>query len=82
MIRVITSVFLFLVRCRFPIQLSIINVLRKQVRKFEKLDIKCKKASLDLQFLQICKSQNFIPNFLKFKLANRQLLTSNAYNIC
>ena len=82
MIRVITSVFLFLVRCRFPIQLSIINVLRKQVRKFEKLDIKCKKASLDLQFLQICKSQNFIPDFLKFKLANRQLLTSNAYNIC
>ena len=90
MIRVITLVFLFLVRCRFPVQLSIISVLGKrygdtvvkQVRKFEKLDFKCKIASLDLQFLQMCKSQNVIPNFLKFKLANRQLLTSNAYNIC
>ena len=84
------SVFLFLVRCRFPAQLSIINVLRKQcgdpvvklVRKLEKLDFKCKKTLWDLQFLQMCKSQNVILNFLKFKLANRQLLTSNPYNIC
>ena len=90
MIRVIMSVFLFLVRCRFPAQLSIINVLRKQygdpvvklVRKLEKLDFKCKQTLWDLQFLQMCKSQNVILNFLKFKLANRQLLTSNAYNIC
>ena len=90
MIRVLTLVFLFLVRCRFPAQLSIINVLRKRygetlvkhVRKLEKLDFKYKKASLDLEFLLICKRQNIIPNFLKFKLANRQLLTSNAYNIC
>ena len=71
MIRVITLVFLFLVRCRFPVQLSIISVLGKrygdtvvkQVRKFEKLDFKYKIASLDLQFLQMCKSQNVIPNF-------------------
>ena len=78
MIRVITLVLLFLVRCRFPAQLSIIDVLRKrygdtvvrQVRKLEKLDFKYKKASLDLQFLQICKSQNVILNILKFKLAN------------
>ena len=74
MIRVITLVFLYLVWCRFRVHLSIISVLRKwygdtvvkQVRKFEKLDFKCKKALLDLQFLQICKSQNVIPNFLKF----------------
>ena len=30
----------------------------------------------------MCKTQNVIPNFLKFKLAYRQLLTLNAYNIC
>ena len=90
MIPVITLVLLFFVRCRFPVQLSIINVLCKrygdtvvkQVRKLEKLDFKCKKASLDLQFLQISKSENAIPNFLKFNLANRQSLTSNGYNIC
>ena len=55
-----------LVRCHFPVQLSIISVLRKrygvlrkrygdtvvkQVRKLEKLDFKCKKALLDLQSL-------------------------------
>ena len=90
MIRVITLMFLFLVRCCFPAQFLIINVLHKwygdavikQVRKLEKLDFKCKKTFMDLQFLQICKSQNVILNILKFKLANRQLLTSNAYNIC
>ena len=37
---------------------------------------------MNLQFLQMCNSQNVIPNFLKFGLAKRQLLTSNAYNIC
>ena len=87
MIRVITLVFFFSVRCRFPVQLLIISILCKrygdrlvkQIRKFEKLDFKCKK---DLQFLQVCKSQNVISIFLKFKLANRQLLTSNVYNIC
>ena len=30
----------------------------------------------------MCKRQNAIPNFLKSKLANRQLLTSDAYNMC
>ena len=51
MIRVITLVFLFLVRRRFPVQLLIISVLRKrygdtvvkQVRKFGKLHFECKK---------------------------------------
>ena len=41
----------------------------KLVRKLDKLDFKHKKAQVDLQFLQI-------------KLANRQLLSSHAYNIC
>ena len=54
----------------------------KRLEKLEKLDFKYKKASLDLQFLQMWKSQNVILNFLKFKLANTLLLTSNAYNNC
>ena len=90
MIRIVALVFLFLVRCRFPAKKSIIDILRKRygeilvknVRKLEKLDFKHKKATLDLDFLQSCKNQNVIPKFLKFKVANRQLLTSNAYNIC
>ena len=41
----------------------------KLVRKLDKLDFKHKKAQVDLEFLQI-------------KLANRQLSSSHAYNIC
>ena len=82
--------FLFLVRCRFPTQFSIISILRKRygenlvksVRKLEKLDFKHKKAQLDLEFLQTCKKNNVIPKFLRFKLANRKLSSSHAYNIC
>ena len=54
----------------------------KQVRKLEKLDFKCKKASLGLQLLQMRKSGNVIPNFLTFKLPNKQFSTSNACIIC
>ena len=35
-----------------------------------------------MDLLHSCKKQNVVPKFLKFKVANRQLLTSNAYNIC
>ena len=54
----------------------------KYVRKLEKLDFKHKKAQLDLVFLRTCKKNNVIPKFLRFKLANRQLSSSRAYNIC
>ena len=85
MIKIVALVFLLLVRCRFQAKKSIIDILRKRygenlvknVRKFEKLDFKHKKATLDLDFLHSCKKQNVIPKFLKLKVANRQLLTSN-----
>ena len=71
MLRVITLVFLFLVRCRFPTQFSIISILRKRygenlvksVRTLEKLDFKHKKTQLDLEFLRTCKKNNVIPIF-------------------
>ena len=60
--------FIFLTRLRFPSKLFITEVLRKIygdrilkiVRKFEKTDIKPKKAHLDLQFLKICEDHNII----------------------
>ena len=90
MLRVITLVFLFLVRYRFATQFSIICILRKRydeslvksVTKLEKLDFKHKKTQLDLEFLQTCKKNSVIPKFLRFKLPNRQLSSSHAYNIC
>ena len=54
----------------------------KSVRKLGKLDFKHKKGQLDLEFLQTFKKNNVIPKFLRFKLANRQLSSSHAYNIC
>ena len=65
---VISLVFIFLTRLRFPSKLSIPEVLRKKYgdrilklgRMFEKTDIKDKKAFLDLQFLKICQDHNVI----------------------
>ena len=59
---------MFLTRLRFPSKLSIAEVLRKRygdrflklVRKFEKADIKNKKALLHIQFLKICEDHNVI----------------------
>ena len=52
----------------------------KSIRKMKKLDFR-DKAQLDLEFLRTYKENNIIPKFLKFKLANRQLSASHAYNI-
>ena len=54
----------------------------KSIRKLEKLDFKHEKAQVDLEFLKTCKKNNVIPKILRFKLANRQLSSSPAYNIC
>ena len=54
----------------------------KLVRKFEKTDIKHKKAFLDLQFVNICEDHNVIPKFLRFKVANATLRTSLTYKRC
>ena len=87
---IITYVFLFLARLRFPTQDSIIKILRrrygdglvKKVRKFEKFDFKYRKALLDLEFLQSCKKEKLIPKFLQFKVANKRLESSEAYLSC
>ena len=78
-------VFIFLTRLRFPSRLSIAEVLRKRygdptlklVRKFEKTDIKHKKALLDLQFSKICEDHSVIPKFLR---CQRKLLREEIYN--
>ena len=89
-VRVVSLVFIFITRLRFPSGLSIVEVLRKRygtdlvknVRKLEKIDYKYRKLQLDLDFLQSCQHSNVIPKFLRFKLANRNLRSSPAYNTC
>ena len=87
MLFVISLVFIFLTRLRFPLKRSITEVqgkrysdkILKLVRKFENTDIKHKKAVLDLQFPKICENHNVIPKFLSFKVANTTLRTSLTY---
>ena len=85
--RIITYVFLFLARLRFPAQDSIIKILRScygdgLVKKVRKFDFKYRKALLDLEFLQSCKKEKLIPKFLQFKVANKRLESSEAYLSC
>ena len=64
---VITYVFLFLARLRFPAQDSIVKILRRRngdglvrkVWKFEKFDFKYRKALLDLEFLQYARKKKY-----------------------
>ena len=90
MLFVIPLVFILPTRLCFPSNLSIAEVLRKRygvkilklVRKFKKTDIKHKKTLLDLHLLKLCKDQNVIPKFLRFKVANATLRTSLTYKRC
>ena len=88
--RLIALVFIFVSRLRFPSGLSIVEVLRniygtvldKNVRKLKKIDYKYRKLQPDLDSLQTCQYSNVIPKFLRFKLANRNIQWSSAYNNC
>ena len=78
---------IFLIKVRFPPKKGFTNVLHsrygleslKHYRKLEKLDFKCKKTLLDLDFLGTCKRYEIIPKFLKFKVYNRSFTTTFAY---
>ena len=54
----------------------------KNVWKFEKFEFKYRQALLDLESLQSCKKENLIPKFSQFKVANKQLESSEAYFSC
>ena len=88
--RVFTLVCLFIIRCRFPANRSVANIIRerygnaalKDVRKLEKLDLKKRKAKLDITFLETCQEANVIPTFLQFRMANSSLRKSTTYDNC
>ena len=90
MLRFISIVFLFLVRLRYPSNLSTIQVIRnrygndtvKLVRNFAKLDYKHRKILLNLNFLENCIKNNGTPKFLQFRLANIDLRSSSTYRQC
>ena len=89
LLRICTLVFLFLARLRFPSSKSpkIIKdrygeSVLKLVRKFERTDLRCRKAELDLSFLKYCFENSLTPKFLRFKVSNRSLKSPDAYRQC
>ena len=52
------------------------------MKKFEKVDFKFKKATLNLDFLCSYRNNNLIPGFLKFKLSNKAFANSDVYKSC
>ena len=88
--RVFTLVCLFIIRLRFPAKKSVANIIRerygnaalKDVRKLEKLDLKKRKAQLDINFLETCREAKVMPTFLQFRLANSTLRKSTTYDNC
>ena len=88
--RLFAYVLLFIVKCRFPANKSVADIIRgrygkdtlAKIRSLEKLDFKLRKCDLDIEFLQICLENSLVPNFLKFKVTNTALKSSKAYRDC
>ena len=87
---ILSLVLLFIIKLRFPRNKSIADILTQRYgrpvlslyRSLEREDYKLRKARCDLNFLKCCQSQNLIPNFLKFKLPNRNLQRTRSYRNC
>ena len=79
--QVFAYVLLFVIKCRFPTNKSVADIIRRRydentlrkIRRLEKLDYKLRKCILDAEFLQICLDNDLVPNFLKFKVTNTAL---------
>ena len=87
MLRIITLVFIFLIKLRFPPRLGFVETLTKRYgneslhlyRNLEKLDLKIKKANLDHKFLLTCKQHSVIPKFLYFRTYNHNIKYTDFY---
>ena len=84
--RIFAYVLLFVIKCRFPANKSVADIIRSRydentltkIRRLEKLDFKLRKCDLDTEYLEICLENNLVPNFLKFKVTNSALKNSKA----
>ena len=84
-LRIMSIVFLFLVRLRFPSHLSTVQVIRnrygnevvKLMPKFEKLDFKHRKVLVDLDFLDNCNRNNVAPKFVQFRVTSKDFRNSS-----
>ena len=89
-LRVVCIVYLFLIRCRFPSNKSVAEIVRKrygndtlvQVRKLEKLNFRHGKTLLDISFLEVCLENDLSPKFVSFRTANFHLKRTETYKEC
>ena len=89
-VRVLSLIYLFLVRCRFPSGSSVPDIVRgrygdqvlAKIRKYEKLDYKVGKSKLDVTFLEVCLEHDVMPTFVQFRTANKTLKKSESYSSC
>ena len=87
---VFAYVLLFVIKCRFPANKSIAEIIRKRydenvlkdIRRLEKLDYKLRRCDQDVEFLKICLDNKLTPAFLRFKVTNSALRSSKAYREC
>ena len=90
MLYIFAVVFLFIIRCRFPKSKSVAEIIRsrygnhvlKITRKYERLDYKIRKVTLDITFLRTCVENDVIPTFLNFKVSSSRLRGSRVYMEC
>ncbi len=83
---VLAYVLLFVIKCRFPANKSVAEIIRrrydenvlKDIRRLEKLDFKLRKCDLDVDFLQVFMDKKKIPKILRFKLPKSALNNSKS----
>ena len=77
---------MLLARLRFPSSKSIPKIIKDRygesvlVRKFERTDLRCRKEELDLSFLKCCFENSLTPKFLRSKVSNGSLKSSELTN--
>ena len=90
MIAVISRVLLFLLRLRFPRNVSIFATIRRRYgdevtrdfRSWEKATRQATKSELDEVLLRRCFTDSIVPKFLRFKLYRSNLRDTPVYKEC
>ena len=57
----------------------VITCFRKFIRKFEKLDFRLRKNSVDIEFLNSCFENYLCPTFLRYKMSSKRSQNSESY---
>ena len=75
---------MFLARLRFPSSKSFPKIIKDPYGEnvLNVLDLRCRKAELDLSFLKYCFENSLTPKFSRFKVSNQRLKASDAYKQC